>query len=108
MTGWTPEDTPEEAALRSEYMQLLHAMQSGVATEMEDASRASATSPKHLRVGVNAALTDHYALAKLLMEKGVITKLEYYRALRDAMAEEVERYETRLSAAHGGASVKLY
>jgi hypothetical protein len=72
-----------------------HAMQSGVAMEMN--IHPEPTEPKHLRVGVNTALTDHASLAKLLISKGVITEDEYFEALADGMEAEKRRYEEHLS-----------
>ena len=60
--------------LRSEYVSLAHAMQSGVAAKM--GFDPSETSPKHLRVGVNTAHIDFGALMHLLIEKGIITEEE--------------------------------
>jgi len=76
------------------YEQALHGMQSGVSFEMERPERQAATSLKHLRVGVNAAMVDHAALAYLLIEKRIIKKEDYIEALRLAMNNEVARYET--------------
>ena len=76
------------------YTQALHAMQTGVALDQERGSVDG--SPKHLRVGVNAAMCDHTALVKLLIAKGVITDEEYRGAITDEMNAEVERYEQRL------------
>lgn len=73
------------------YEAALHGMQSAVAYEMN--KRSAPTDPKHLRVGVNAAMSDHAALAFLLIEKGVITEDEYLEALRQSMNNEVHRYE---------------
>ena len=72
-----------------------HAMQSGVAMEMERDPKP--TSPKHLRVGVNVALCDHAALVRLLMEKGLITEEEYLSAIADQMEQERARYEVMLT-----------
>lgn len=90
--------------LRQEYLGLAHAMQSGVAMEMYH--RSSPTEPKHLRVGINSAMSDLSGLAQLLIAKGVITETEYFRALRDGMRQEVERYERYLSELVGS-TVKL-
>lgn len=81
-------------------------MQSGVAAEMNLDHRKAATEPKHLRVGVNAAMVDHGALVKLLVAKGIITDAEYFEALAEAMEAEQRDYEERLSA-HFGNTVKL-
>ncbi len=96
------QDRTQKAA--TEYQQLAHAMQAGVAAEMHHTKQ---TDPKHLRTGVNSALVDIAALAELLIKKGVITEAEYVEAIRDGMAEEVARYEARLSE-HYGKPVKLH
>jgi hypothetical protein len=91
--------------LREEYFTLVHAMQSGVKMEMELGASKSAE-PKHLRVGVNAAMSDHGGLVKLLMDKGLFTEEEYFTYMRDFMKREVEGYEKRLSA-HLGHDIHL-
>lgn len=91
--------------IKREYEALCHAMQSGVAAVMN--YDVQPTTPKHLRVGVNSALVDSGALAKLLMAKGVISELEYYTALRAGMRAEVENYKTYLAARMGGAKIDL-
>jgi hypothetical protein len=88
------------------YQEALHAMQSGVAMEMNMGSED--TSPKHLRVGVNAAMCDNAVLVKLLFAKGIITMEEYEKAIEVEMNEEVKRYENRISKGMGGAVVKLH
>lgn len=91
------------------YSEAAHAMQSGVAHEMNTnhlhPERDPATQPKHLRVGVNSALVNDAALAKLLIAKGIITLQEYMIAVADEMEEEVQRYEA--SANKGFGSVKF-
>lgn len=93
-------EAEQVAGLKREYAELAHAMQSGVAMEM---NLNDAHTPKHLRVGVNSALVDCGSLATLLLEKGVITELEYFTALRDGMKREVEAYERRLQDHYGRA-----
>ena len=83
-----------------------HAMQSGVAMEMNLPDRQSATEPKHLRVGINAAMSDHAGLVKLLVDKGLITNEEYMKAIADQMEIEKADYEARLSA-HFGKKITL-
>ena len=92
----------EEAIGR--YTRAAHAMQSGVAMEMQKGSRV--TEPKHLRVGVNSALVDSSALAELLIAKGVITEDEYHEALATGMEREVTTYEQRLSE-QAGTTIRL-
>lgn len=93
----------EEA--RARYMAAAHAMQSGVKAKMEIFPDGE-TSPKHLRVGVNAAMTEHNGLATLLIAKGVITEEEYTVAMADAMEKEKELYEKELSE-HYGTNITL-
>lgn len=73
------------------YDQLAHAMQSGVAAKM--AIDPADTNAKHLRVGVNSALCGQAALARLLIDKGVITEDEYVAAINDELQREVDRYK---------------
>lgn len=79
----------------SRYLAAEHAMQSGVAMEMQQGS--GDTEPKHLRVGVNSAMCEHAGLARLLISKGVITEEEYTEAIAAEMEAEVGRYEQRIS-----------
>lgn len=81
------------------YHAAAHAMQSGVAQEMH--FNPKPTEPKHLRVGINAAMVDHAGLARLLMDKGVITEAEYLAAIADAMEREKARYEKHLCDVYG-------
>lgn len=82
-----------------EYMAACHAMQSGVAMKMN--IDTNETTPKHLRVGVNAAMVEFDALTKLLFDKGIITELEFAEALAAAMREEVNKYEDELGFPRG-------
>lgn len=79
-----------------------HAMQSGVAASPDKGDQ----SPKHLRVGVNAAMADHGSLVRLLVAKGVFTVDEYEDAIAEGMELEVKKYEAELTA-HYGKPVKL-
>lgn len=93
MNGKTPQQRYTAAA---------HAMQSGVAMDMEtDTHSQGATTPKHMRVGVNSALVDSAALAELLISKGVITEAEYLEAMATGMEREAKRYEEILSRRFG-------
>lgn len=67
-------------------------MQTGVRILMET-GHSRDTEPKHLRVGVNSAMSDQYGLAKLLIAKGLITHDEYVKAMADAAEEEAARYQ---------------
>jgi hypothetical protein len=81
------------------YEQALHAIQTGIAYEIERGSTAS--TPKHLRVGVDSAMVTHAALAWLLVKKGVFTEEEYAEAIRLEANREVARYEHRISELYG-------
>lgn len=72
-----------------------HAMQSGVATKM--GIEPGETLPKHLRVGVNAAMVGNAALVRVLIAKGVITEEEYFTELAAGMEAEKKLYEQFLS-----------
>lgn len=79
------------------YLAAAHAMQSGVAMEMKTISGQRAADPKHLRAGINAAMVEHGALVKLLMDKGIITQEEYTKAIADGMEAEQRKYEALLA-----------
>jgi hypothetical protein len=81
--------------LAQHYSALLHAMQSGVSTEQARGSDDG--TPKHLRVGVNAAMSDHGALVGLLIAKGVFTDREYLEAITAGMQREVDSYRQRIA-----------
>lgn len=79
---------------RKRYQELLHAMQTGVQTKMNYEDKD--TQPKHLRVGINAAMSDHAALVYLLVRKGLITEEEYFDSMIEFMEREVESYRALL------------
>lgn len=81
------------------YNAATHAMQSGVAMEMNYDS--SNMTPKHLRVGVNSSLVDSAALAELLIYKKIITPQEYLNAIMLGMEREVGMYRDRLKQRFG-------
>lgn len=87
----------------SKYHELLHAMQSGV----EFSRDKNDQTPKQLRVGVNAALSDAGGLATLLISKGVFTKEEYELAITQAMAREVENYRHKIADEIGSSADKI-
>ena len=89
-----PDDQAANADAQQRYHRAMHAMQSAIAYEL-GAGTSTDTSPKHLRVGVNSALADVPALAKLLMDKGLITEREYYEAVAVGAEAELRRYEQR-------------
>lgn len=90
-------------AAKDRYYAAAHAMQTGVASTMYTSNETSA---KHLRVGVNSALVDSGALASLLLNKGIITEVEYFEALAERMEAEASYYAERVSK-QAGREVKL-
>jgi fructose/tagatose bisphosphate aldolase len=86
--------------LKARYHRALHAMQAGVALKMNH--DGADTTPKHLRVGVNAAMSDQSAVAILLVSKGVITETELWTALCESMEREKAMYEAEINARTGG------
>lgn len=94
--------TPEEFARRNAALR--HAIQTGVAYEMERGVRSA--EPKHLRTGIDSQMADYSGLVRLLIDKGVITEGEYFEASVKALEEEVQRYEARLTREFG-ASIRL-
>lgn len=87
---------------RERYQRAAHAMQTGVAIMMNYTNQ---TQPKHLRVGVNSAMSDQGGLAQLLIAKGVFTLDEYEKAVADAMEREVESYRKLIQEKLGPDSV---
>lgn len=82
---------------KSRYQAAAHAMQSGV----EFTKDKTGQEPKHLRVGINAAMSDMSGLATLLIEKGVITLEEYEKAVADAMEREVKSHREVIARERG-------
>lgn len=90
---------------RDRYHKAAHAMQSGVA--MEHGRGGEDGSPKHLRVGVNAAMSDMAGLVSLLIAKGVFTEEEYLDAIATSMELEVLRYTQHLRELLGNPNITL-
>lgn len=86
--------------LHARYRAAMHAVQSGVAMDLQHDPTSG--TPKHLRVGVNSALVNQAALVRLLISKGIITEVEYLTALAEEAEAEQRRYEELLSRRHGG------
>jgi hypothetical protein len=96
-----------EDEFRRRYHHALKCMQSGVAMAMELDKQSKETEPKHLRVGINAAMSDHGALVALLMRKGVISAIEYWQALAESAEREAASYEQRLQDITGNPKLRL-
>lgn len=87
-------DDATRKALNDRYLAAAHAMQTGVA--VEQSVNPAPTNSKHLRVGINSALVHQAALARLLIDIGIITEEEYLKALAAEMEREQARYEESL------------
>lgn len=92
---------------RMRYKAAMHAMQTGVMYQMEQGGNPKETQPKHLRVGINAAMIDSGALAALLIRKGVFTEVEYFEALADMAEREAEDYRERVRQQFGNDNITL-
>lgn len=88
-------DDERKQSARERYTAAGHAIQSGVA--IQHATGSEDGSPKHLRVGVNLRAVDHAGLVKLLIDKGIITEVEYY----EAMASQAEIEQADMEASLG-------
>ncbi len=75
-----------------QYLDAMHGVQSAIKYEME-AGVSDATSPKHLRVGVDSSMINVAAVACLLIEKGVFTLTEYEESVRLQANEELAAYQ---------------
>ena len=92
-------DTDELTKLQMKYARLMHAMQTGIAVLMN--YNPKETEPKHLRVGVNSALLDSSAVVKLLVSKGIITELEYFRELVALVQADLDSYQEQIQKITG-------
>jgi hypothetical protein len=81
----------DKKELRRKYTELGHAVQSGIAFCMAVGWKGA--DPKHLRVGIDTQKSDHGALVKLLLEKGVFTEEEYAAALLEGLEQEIAGYQ---------------
>lgn len=91
---------------RQRYHAAMHAVQTGVAHQMNDPSTKE-TEPKHLRVGINAAMVTDLAVARLLLAKGVFTLDEYEAALADAAEAEAADYTAKVRKQFGSDAINL-
>ena len=87
------------------YLDAAHAMQSGVAMNLN--YEQDEASPKSLRVGVNSAMVEHGALVKVLTAAGIITDEQYFEALADGMEAEVESYRMKIQERFPGTKIDL-
>lgn len=101
------EEEIEFQDLCEQHVRLQYAMQSAIAT-YESAGDTKAMTPKVMRVGINTALADHAALAELLIEKGVFTRIEYLRSIVKFMEKEAEDAAERARQATGNPNLTFH
>lgn len=92
------------------YEQAAHGVQSAIMHAMNQdngSGLVSGTSPKHLRVGVDSAHVTDYAVAELLMEKGVFTREEYEEKVRLAMNDELAKREDAAKHVNNGVTISF-
>jgi hypothetical protein len=87
------------------YDVALHGVQAGAALEIAQANAglpdALLRALKHLRVGIDSAMVNDAAMARLLVKRGIITGEAYIEEIRLEANRELDRYEARLSEAYG-------
>lgn len=86
------------------YVAAACAVQSGVKADMEtdpNQNSQGASTPKHLRTGLNNIMSDHGSLAALLIAKGIFTEDEYLEAIAAGTEREQARYEQLLTERFG-------
>lgn len=92
------------------YIAATRAVQSGVeidmATNMDPEGRGAATR-KQLLCGILGTGSDHTALVKLLVEKGIITLDEYNESAIGSAEELKAAYERELTERFGGIPIVL-
>lgn len=92
------------------YLSAMHAVQTGVKMVLQyekmDEEYTGACSRKHLRVGINSAMIDSAALAKTLIDAGVINEEDYFLNLAELAEAEKLKYEEELFEL-GGRNVKV-
>jgi hypothetical protein len=81
-----------EAAAMERYHAALHGVQTAVLLQIDRLGyNAAGADAKHLRTGINGAMSDHGALVGLLIEKGVFSSVEYLEAIASQMETELAR-----------------
>lgn len=97
---WQPKPKPSHIdQLKIRASNALKKMQSGVAYHEHFVGVSEPS--KHLRVGVNNALCELGAIAKLLIGKGIFTEEEYYESLVEFLERDVDNYEILLTRLAG-------
>lgn len=92
------------SSFSQEYSRLAHAVQSGVAVELNNGSRIA--TPKYLRTGLNLVMRDLSSLCDLLIQKGLLTQEELEEAILKGVKEEIKLHE-QLIEQRLGKKIKL-
>jgi hypothetical protein len=90
----------KEERLLARSNELMHAIQSGIAYNMQLDPNGE-TSAKHLRVGVNNALIQHAALIRVLCDSHVILLEKYLEVYVALLEDEKKSYEAQLTTMYG-------
>lgn len=87
--------------LKTKYLQLMNAMQSGVMMQQHVQAHRDAKDQawfnKDARVGINSALNSNGALVAVLFKKGILTEEEYLESLVATTQEDVDRLKRELA-----------
>lgn len=97
--------TLEEIA--SEYMQVIHGIQSAIAFGFGGPVEVNERAMKHTRVGINSAMVNNHAVATLLIQKGVFTEYEYHEQILASAKEELARYQQEADAQYGKGKINF-
>jgi hypothetical protein len=100
-----PEPTEEE--IDSEYMDVIHSIQSAIAFGFGGPVEVNDRAMKHTRVGINSAMVNNHAVATLLIEKGVFTLYEYKKQILASAKEELARYQQEADAQYGPGKINF-
>lgn len=88
------------------YSAALHRVQTAIAVLMGSDPSYKATTPKHMRVGIDMSKSDQAGLAQLLIDKGVFTAEEYVEALAQSAEREADSFERVVQSVTGNRNVR--
>jgi hypothetical protein len=91
-----------------EYTESAHRVQTAIAFLMGHDKDYKATTPKHLRVGIDMSKSDTCGLVRLLISKGVFTEEEYIAAITKAAQEEADSYEKTVQSVLGHKGIQTF
>lgn len=81
----------DREALKRRYAAAVHARQSAVESKGD-----RSLTPKHMRVGIDSAMSEQGGLVQLLIQKGIVTDDEYLVAMCEAAEREAESWAVRV------------